>query len=48
MKIFGGDMITKVYNSLGADEDLPIDSKIISKGVENAQKNSRRKKLFNP
>ena len=38
MKIFGGDMITKVYNSLGADEDLPIDSKIISKGVENAQK----------
>ncbi len=38
MKIFGGDMITKVYNSLGADEDMPIDSKIISKGVENAQK----------
>ncbi len=38
MKIFGGDVITKVYNSLGADENMPIDSRIISKAVENAQK----------
>ena len=38
MKIFGGNTITKVYNTLGADENLPIDSKIISKAVENAQK----------
>ena len=38
MKIFGGDTITKVYNTLGADENMPIDSKIISKAVENAQK----------
>ncbi len=38
MKIFGGDTITKVYNTLGADENLPIDSKIISRAVENAQK----------
>ena len=38
MKIFGGDVITKVYNSLGADENMPIDSKIISRAVENAQK----------
>ena len=38
MKIFGGDAITKVYNTLGADENLPIDSKMISKAVENAQK----------
>ena len=38
MKIFGGDAITKVYNRLGADEDMPITSKIISKAVENAQK----------
>ena len=38
MKIFGGDMITKVYNTLGADENLPIDSKIITNAVENAQK----------
>ena len=38
MKIFGGDTITKVYNTLGADENLPIDSRIISKAVENAQK----------
>ena len=38
MKIFGGNMITKVYNTLGASEDLPIEAKIISKAVENAQK----------
>ena len=38
MKIFGGDMITKVYNTLGADEDMPIDSRMISNAVETAQK----------
>ena len=38
MKIFGGDMITKVYNTLGADENMPIQAKILSKTVENAQK----------
>ena len=38
MKIFGGDLITKVYNTLGASEDMPIESKAISKAVENAQK----------
>ncbi len=39
MKIFGGNAITKVYNTLGADENMPIQSRIISKAVENAQKN---------
>ena len=38
MKIFGGDAITKVYNTLGADENMPIDSRILSNAVENAQK----------
>ena len=38
MKIFGGDAITKVYNTLGADEDMPIASRLISRAVENAQK----------
>ena len=38
MKIFGGDAITKVYNTLGADEDMPIESKLLSNAVENAQK----------
>ena len=38
MKIFGGDMITKVYNTLGADENMPIQSRMISNAVENAQK----------
>ena len=38
MKIFGGDAITKVYNTLGADENIPIAAKMISRAVENAQK----------
>ena len=38
MKIFGGDIITRVYNTLGADENMPIQAKVISKAVENAQK----------
>ena len=38
MKIFGGDMVTNVYNSLNADEDMPIQFGIISKAVESAQK----------
>ena len=38
MKIFSGDMITRVYNTLGADEDMPIQAKMLSKAVENAQK----------
>ena len=31
-------MITRVYDTLGADENMPIESKIISNAVENAQK----------
>ncbi len=38
MKIFGGNTITKLYNSLGVDENMPIEVKILSRAVENAQK----------
>ena len=38
MKIFGGDMITNLYNTLNADEDLPITANFLSKAVESAQK----------
>ena len=38
MKIFGGDTINRVYETLGADENMPIQSKIISNAVETAQK----------
>ena len=38
MKIFAGDTITKVYNTLGADEDLPIESRLLTRAVESAQK----------
>ena len=38
MKIFGGDMIAKVYAKLGADEDMPIEAGLITRTVENSQK----------
>ena len=38
MKIFGGDMITNLYNTLGADENMPIQARMLSRAVENAQR----------
>ena len=38
MKIFGGDMITNLYNTLNADEDMPITAGFLSRAVETAQK----------
>ena len=38
MKLFGGDMVTSVYNKLGADENMPIAFGPLSKAVESAQK----------
>ncbi len=38
MKIFGGDMVSAVYNTLGADENMPLEAGILSKQVESAQK----------
>jgi len=38
MKIFGGDMITNVYNTLKADENMPIEMGLLSKTVESAQR----------
>ena len=38
MKIFGGDVITSIYDKIGADENMPIQAKMLSSAVENAQK----------
>ncbi len=38
MKIFGGDMITSVYNTLKADENMPLEVGFLSKAVESAQR----------
>ena len=38
MKIFGGKTIENVYNKIGVSEDMPIESKLLSRAVENAQK----------
>jgi len=38
MKIFGGDMVTRVFDTLGADENMPIEAKILSNTVESAQR----------
>ena len=39
MRLFGSERIIGVVNSLGLDEDTPIDAKILSNSIENAQKN---------
>lgn len=38
MKIFGGSIITKVYNKIGVSDDMPIESRILTKTVETSQK----------
>ena len=38
MKIFGGDIVNSVYNTLGADENMPLQMGILSKAVESAQR----------
>ena len=38
MRLFAADRVLNLMNSLGLDEDTPIDAKIFSGAVENAQK----------
>lgn len=38
MRIFGGDRIKNVMKRLGADDDTPIENRIISRSLEGAQK----------
>ena len=38
MRLFGGDRLQNVMNTLGADENMPIESKMVSKSIESAQK----------
>ena len=38
MRLFAADRVMNLMNSLGLDEDTPIDAKILSGAVENAQK----------
>ncbi len=39
MRLFGGERIQRMMDSLGLEEDMPIDQKIVSSAIENAQKN---------
>jgi len=38
MKVFGGPIIERVYNTLKADDDIAIEQRVITKQVENAQR----------
>jgi len=38
MRIFGSDRVAGIMNKLGMDEDTPIEHRMVSKAVENAQK----------
>ena len=39
MRLFASDRVAGMMDSLGLEEDMPIDAKILSGAVENAQKN---------
>ena len=39
MRLFGSDRIKGMMETMGLDEDTPIDAKILSGAIENAQKN---------
>ena len=39
MRLFSSDRVMALMDRLGIDEDMPIDQKILSNGVENAQRN---------
>ncbi len=38
MRIFGSDRISGLMGKLGMDEDMPIENRMVSKAIENAQK----------
>ena len=38
MRIFGGDRVQNLMDSLGLDEDVPIENKLITNTIESAQK----------
>lgn len=38
MRIFGGDRMKKIMESMNVPEDMPVESRIISKSIESAQK----------
>ncbi len=38
MRIFGSDRISGLMDKLGMEEDMPIENKMVSKAIENAQK----------
>ena len=39
MRIFGSDRVKKMVETLGLEDDQPIEAKILNKSIENAQKN---------
>jgi preprotein translocase subunit SecA len=38
MRLFGGEMVSNLMEKLGIEEDVPIDSPMVSRALENAQK----------
>jgi len=38
LRIFGGDRITKIFDTLKIDEEMPLESMLLTRAIENAQK----------
>ena len=45
MRIFGGERVQNLMDSLGLDEDVPIENKLITNTIESAQKSSKHRTL---
>ena len=45
MRIFGGDRVQSLMDSLGLDEDVPIENKLITNTIETPRRSSKRRTL---
>ena len=46
MRLFGSERVLSMMDSLGLDEDTPIDAKILSGAIENAQKTVESRDVY--
>ena len=48
MRIFGGERVQNLMDSLGLEEDVPIENKLITNTIESAQKKLEASQLCHP
>ena len=48
MRIFGGERVQGLMDTLGLDEDMPIENKLITNTIESAQKKLEASNFCHP